>query len=112
MNVVAPNVREFAPVAEKIALWLRARLPEASDVSVSRCHRRSRNSPASSRNRSKLAPPHETGPRLIMFTHLSIKRRYSEADKMDVELTATAFERLKDDKSKKKPDNKTDGKDK
>ena len=43
-----------------------------------------------------------------MFTHLSIKRRYSEADKMDVELTATAFERLKDDKAKKKPDNKSD----
>jgi hypothetical protein len=52
----------------------------------------------------------ETGPRLIMFTHLSIKRRYSEADKMDVELTATAFERLKDDKSKKKADSKTEGK--
>ena len=44
----------------------------------------------------------ETGPRLIMFTHLSLKRRYSEADKLDVELTATAFERLKDDKLKKK----------
>ncbi len=57
----------------------------------------------------------ETGPRLIMFTHLSIKRRYSEADKLDVELTATAFERLKEDKAKKKADNKTDkveGKDK
>jgi type II secretory pathway component PulM len=44
----------------------------------------------------------ETGPRLIMFTHLSMKRRYSEADKLDVELTATAFERLKEDKLKKK----------
>src|SRR2546430_17239315 len=50
----------------------------------------------------------ETGPRLIMFTHLSIKRRYSEPDKLDVELTATAVERLKDDKAKKKADNKTD----
>jgi type II secretory pathway component PulM len=61
----------------------------------------------------------ETGPRLIMFTHLSIKRRYSEADKLDVALTATAFERLKDDKNKKKSDkqsdkqsDKIDGKDK
>jgi hypothetical protein len=44
----------------------------------------------------------ETGPRLIMFTHISMKRRYSENDKLDVELTATAFERLKDDKLKKK----------
>ena len=50
-----------------------------------------------------------------MFTHLSIKRRYSEADKLDVELTATAFERLKDDKIKKKSDkqsDRADGKDK
>jgi hypothetical protein len=60
----------------------------------------------------------ETGPRLIMFTRLSMKRRYSEADKLDVELTATAFERLKDDKLKKKPDksdkaaDKAEGKDK
>ena len=53
----------------------------------------------------------ETGPRLIMFTHISIKRRYSEADKLDVELTATAFERIKDDKQKKKVD-KPDGKEK
>ena len=53
----------------------------------------------------------ETGPRLIMFTHISIKRRYSEADKLDVELTASAFERLKDDKAKKKPE-KPDGKEK
>jgi type II secretory pathway component PulM len=45
----------------------------------------------------------ETGPRLIFFTRLSIKRRYSEADKLDVEATATAFERLREDKIKKKP---------
>jgi Tfp pilus assembly protein PilN len=51
----------------------------------------------------------ETGPRLIMFTHLSLKRRYSEADKLDVELTATAFERLKDDKLKKKAPEKGGG---
>jgi Tfp pilus assembly protein PilN len=53
----------------------------------------------------------ETGPRLIMFTRVMIKRRYSEVDKLDVELTATAFERLRDDKPKKKPE-KADGKDK
>jgi Tfp pilus assembly protein PilN len=51
----------------------------------------------------------ETGPRLIMFTHLSMKRRYSEADKLDVELTATAFERVREEK-KKKSDGKTEGK--
>jgi type II secretory pathway component PulM len=48
----------------------------------------------------------ETGPRLIFFTRLSLKRRYSEADKLDVEATATAFERLREDKIKKKPDGK------
>lgn len=46
----------------------------------------------------------ETGPRLIFFTRLTIKRRYSEADKLDVEATATAFERVKEDKTKKKTD--------
>lgn len=46
----------------------------------------------------------ETGPRLIMFTRVSLKHRYSETDKLDAELTATAFERVKEDKSKKKPD--------
>jgi general secretion pathway protein M len=48
----------------------------------------------------------ETGPRLIVVTRISLKRRYSEADKLDVELTATAFEKVKEDKSKKKPDGK------
>jgi len=37
----------------------------------------------------------ETGTRPIFVTQLSIKRRYSEADKLDAELTATAFERVK-----------------
>lgn len=46
----------------------------------------------------------ETGPRLIFFTRLSLKRRYSEAEKLDVELTATAFEKVRDDKLKKKSD--------
>jgi hypothetical protein len=48
----------------------------------------------------------ETGPRLIFFTRLSIKRRYSETDKLDVEATATAFERVREDKTKKKPEGK------
>jgi type II secretory pathway component PulM len=46
----------------------------------------------------------ETGPRLIFFTRLSLKRRYSEQDKLDVEGTATAFEHLREDKAKKKGD--------
>ena len=45
----------------------------------------------------------ETGPRLIFFTRLSIKRRFSDADKLDVEATATAFEHIKEEKAKKKP---------
>ncbi len=43
----------------------------------------------------------ETGPRYIFFTRVSIKHRYSETDKLDAELTATAFEKVKDDKKKK-----------
>jgi Tfp pilus assembly protein PilO len=43
----------------------------------------------------------ETGPRLIFFTRLSVKRRYSDNDKLDVEATATAFERVHEDKKKK-----------
>ena len=59
----------------------------------------------------------ETGPRLIMFTHLSIKRRYSEAGDKPWTWSSPRrrVERLKDDKAKKKIDNKTDkveGKDK
>jgi general secretion pathway protein M len=47
----------------------------------------------------------ETGPRLVFFTRLSLKHRYSDdTDKLDVELTATAFERVRDDKAKKKPE--------
>jgi general secretion pathway protein M len=47
----------------------------------------------------------ETGPRLILFTRLSLKHRYSEDnDKLDIELTATAFERVRDDRTKKKPE--------
>lgn len=52
----------------------------------------------------------ETGPRLIFFTRLTLKRRYSEAEKLDVEATATAFERLREDKIKKKPEGKPEGK--
>jgi Tfp pilus assembly protein PilO len=43
----------------------------------------------------------ETGPRFIFFTRISIRHRYSETDKLDAELTATAFEKVKDDKKKK-----------
>lgn len=47
----------------------------------------------------------ETGPRLVFFTRLSLKHRYSDdSGKLDVELTATAFERVREDKIKKKPE--------
>ena len=47
----------------------------------------------------------ETGPRLVFFTRLSLKHRYStDSDKLDAELTATAFEKVKEDKTKKKPE--------
>jgi len=52
----------------------------------------------------------ETGPRFIFFTRLSLKHRYSETDKLDAELTATAFERVKDDKKKKADTAKAAGK--
>jgi type II secretory pathway component PulM len=38
----------------------------------------------------------ETLPRPIFCTRLSLKRRFSEADKLDAEVTAVAFERQKD----------------
>lgn len=59
----------------------------------------------------------ETGPRPIFCTRLYLKRRFSEADKLDAELTAVAFERSKDGGAtgKKKLDAKdktsTDGQD-
>jgi general secretion pathway protein M len=47
----------------------------------------------------------ETGPRLIFFTRLSIKHRYSDdTDKLDAELSATAFERVREGTAKKKPE--------
>ncbi|MES1171798.1 MAG: hypothetical protein ABUL77_01050 [Bacteroidota bacterium] len=60
----------------------------------------------------------ETGARPIFCTRLSLKRRFSEADKLDAELTATAFERVKDapagkkkpDAGKEKPEAKADSK--
>ena len=45
----------------------------------------------------------ETGPRLIFFTRLSIKRSFSDQEKVAVEATATAFERVREEKVKKKP---------
>ena len=45
----------------------------------------------------------ETGPRLIFFTRLAIKHPYgADPDKLDVEATATAFEKVHEDKTKKK----------
>lgn len=38
----------------------------------------------------------ETGRRPIFCTRLDLKRRFSEADKLDAEVTAVAFERVKD----------------
>jgi len=45
----------------------------------------------------------ETGPRLIFFTRLSLKRSFSDTKKLAVDATATAFERVKEEKPKKKP---------
>ncbi len=45
----------------------------------------------------------ETGPRLIFFTRLALKHPYAaDPGKLDVEATATAFEKVHEDKSKKK----------
>jgi general secretion pathway protein M len=45
----------------------------------------------------------ETGPRLIFFTRLAIKHPYgADPTKLDVEATATAFEKVHEDKTKKK----------
>ena len=50
----------------------------------------------------------ETGTRPIFFTRVNIKRRFSDNDKLDAELTATASERIKEGAvtGKKKPDDK------
>jgi hypothetical protein len=52
----------------------------------------------------------ETGPRFVFFTRLALKHRYSETDKLDAELTATAFEKVKDEKKKKAETPKAPGK--
>ena len=52
----------------------------------------------------------ETGPRFIFFTRISLKHRYSETDKLDAELTATAFERVKEKEKKKAETPKAAGK--
>ncbi|HEX3903060.1 MAG TPA: hypothetical protein VH853_09420 [Polyangia bacterium] len=55
----------------------------------------------------------ETGPRLIFFTRLALKHPYgAEAGKLDVEATATAFEKVHEDKTKKKTDGQQDKQDK
>ena len=43
----------------------------------------------------------ETGPRFVFFSRVALKHRYSETDKLDAELTATAFEKVKEEKKKK-----------
>jgi Tfp pilus assembly protein PilO len=43
----------------------------------------------------------ETNPRLIVITRLLIKHTFEEGNKLDVELTATAYERIKEEKRKK-----------
>jgi type II secretory pathway component PulM len=51
----------------------------------------------------------ETGPRPVFFSALLLKRRFSEADKLDAELTAIAFERVKDKAPGKKRGDGSDG---
>jgi len=51
---------------------------------------------------SKFLAKLETGRRLIVVTRLSVRKRFSEADKLDVELTATAYERIKEDRTKRR----------
>ena len=46
----------------------------------------------------------ETGPRLVFFTRLALKHPYAaDPGKLDIEATATAFEKVHEDKTKKKP---------
>jgi hypothetical protein len=49
----------------------------------------------------------ETGPRFVFFSRIALKHRYSETDKLDAELTATAFEKVKEEKKKKPEAGKT-----
>jgi len=51
----------------------------------------------------------ETGPRPVFFTTALIKKRFSEADKLDAELTAIAFERVKEKAGGKKKGDGSDG---
>jgi hypothetical protein len=52
----------------------------------------------------------ETGPRFVFFSRVALKHRYSETDKLDAELTATAFEKVKEEKKKKPEGPKAAGK--
>ncbi len=51
---------------------------------------------------SKFLAKVETGRRLIVVTRMGIRRRYSEGEKLDVELTATTFERVREDRTAKR----------
>lgn len=44
----------------------------------------------------------ETGRRLIVISRLNIRRRFSDGEKFEVDLTATAYERVKDDRPKRR----------
>jgi type II secretory pathway component PulM len=50
---------------------------------------------------SKFLKGVETGRRLIVITRLYIRRRFAEGQTLDVEMTATAYERLKDNARRK-----------
>ncbi len=50
---------------------------------------------------SKFLAKLETSRRLIVVTRLSIRRSFSEGDKLMVELTATSYERVKEDRRRK-----------
>jgi Tfp pilus assembly protein PilO len=43
----------------------------------------------------------ETNPRLIVITRLQVRRAHDDGTKLNVELTATAYERVKEEKKKK-----------
>jgi len=58
---------------------------------------------------SKFLKQVETGPHLIITTRLLIRRDFSSQEKISAEITATAFERVKES-AKKKPTGKTKNK--
>jgi type II secretory pathway component PulM len=51
---------------------------------------------------SKFLSKLETGRRMIVVSKLTMKRRFAEGDKLDVTLTATTYERVKEDRALKR----------